>query len=152
MRYVEPLYTRLIFVQGFLIAYAAVTTAATSKGLGRHIEYVETLPNGTQDLIEVALLADIAEALAIMSCTLGKTSFAVTLYRIVVQPWIKGVLWFIIITMNVVNVLAALFVFVQCKDPRHLWNPSIPSECWPTHVFTYFSLFVGCKPTSDPGL
>ena len=47
--------------------------------------------------------------------------------------------------MNLVNLLAAIFVFGQCKDPRHLWNPAIPSECWPTHVFTNFSLFVGGK-------
>ena len=96
-------------------------------------------------LIDVALLCNIAEALAIMSCTLGKTSFAITLMRIVVQRWIVWLLWFIIFTMNVVNILAALFVFLQCKDPRHLWDKSIPSECWPIHVFTNFSLFVGGK-------
>jgi hypothetical protein len=49
----------------------------------------------------------------------------------------------VIVTMNLVNILAALFIFVQCKDPRHLWNTAIPSECWPSNVFTNFSLFVG---------
>lgn len=78
-----------------------------------------------------------------MACTLAKTSFAITLLRIFVQNWLKVVLGFIIVTMNVVNVLAALFVFLQCKDPRHVWNPAIPSKCWPTYVFTDFSLFVG---------
>lgn len=101
---------------------------------------VEQNPN---NLIHVALLCNIGESLAIMACTLGKTSFAVTLLRIIAQRWMQAVLWFVIITMNVLNVLAALFVFVQCKDPRHLWNPTIPSECWPTYVFTNFSLFVG---------
>lgn len=80
-----------------------------------------------------------------MACTLGKTSFAITLLRIVVQRWMVIVLWFVIVTMNIINILAALFVFLQCKDPRHLWNPMIPSECWPSHVFTNFSLFVGGK-------
>ncbi|KAL2850985.1 hypothetical protein BJX68DRAFT_266548 [Aspergillus pseudodeflectus] len=60
-----------------------------------------------------------------MSCALGKTAFAVTLLRIVVERWMKYLLWFIIITMNTVNTLAALFVFVQCKDPRTNWDPSI---------------------------
>ncbi|KAF2768766.1 hypothetical protein EJ03DRAFT_259930, partial [Teratosphaeria nubilosa] len=124
-----------------LIAYAIVCTMASYKGLGRHILYVEQ--TNPQHLIDVALLANIGESLAIMACTLGKTSFAVTLMRIVVQPWIHHLLWFIIITMNLVNVLAAIFVFVQCENPRHLWNPAIPSKCWPTHVFTDFSLFVG---------
>ncbi|KAL2005576.1 hypothetical protein VTN00DRAFT_10069 [Thermoascus crustaceus] len=130
----------VMVAMGCLVAYAAVSTAAANIGLGKHLEVVEQNPN---NLIYVALLCNIGETLAIMACTLGKTSFAVTLLRIIVQRWAQTVLWFVIITMNVVNVLAALFVFVQCKDPRHLWNPAIPSECWPTYVFTNFSLFVG---------
>ena len=102
---------------------------------------------GPQKLVTMALLTYCAQSLAIMACTLGKTSFAVTLLRIVVQPWAKWILWFIIVTMNIVNVLAAIFVFTQCKDPRNLWDKSIPSECWPVDVFTNFSLFVGCKWT-----
>lgn len=98
----------------------------------------------------MALLCDIGEVLAIMACTLGKTSFAVTLLRIVVHRWMIILLWFVIVTMNMVNVLAALFIFVQCKDPRHLWNPKIPSECWPSDVFTNFSLFVGGMPLFSP--
>lgn len=94
-------------------------------------------------VVQVALLCDIGEVLAIMACTLGKTSFAVTLLRIVVHRWMIAVLWFVIVTMNLVNVLAALFTWVQCQDPRHVFNTSIPSECWPADVFTDFALFVG---------
>ena len=101
-----------------------------------------------QNLIDVALLCQIGEALAVMSCTLGKTSFAVTLLRIVVQRWFIWVLWFIIVTMNLVNVLTVFFIFLQCKNPKHLWNPAIPSKCWPPHVFTNYSLFVGGKSQS----
>ncbi|KAJ5747843.1 uncharacterized protein N7511_009539 [Penicillium nucicola] len=123
-----------------LIAYAAVCHVAANLGLGQHLLLVKENPN---NLIEVGLLCNIGETLAIMACALGKTSFAVTLLRIVVHRWMVVLLWFVIITMNVVNTLTALFVFLQCKDPRHLWNPTIPSECWPSHVFTNFSLFVG---------
>ncbi|KAJ5712796.1 hypothetical protein N7493_009264 [Penicillium malachiteum] len=117
----------IIIATGFLIAYAAVCQAATNVGLGRHLTFVEENPD---NLISVALLCDIGEALAILACTLGKTSFAVTLLRIVVKRWMIIVLWFVIVTMNLVNVLTALFVFVQCKDPRHLWNPAIPSKSY----------------------
>ncbi|OOQ86296.1 hypothetical protein PEBR_22866 [Penicillium brasilianum] len=130
----------IIVATACLIAYTAVCHAASTIGLGRHLAFVAETPS---HVIDVALLCDIGEALAIMACTLGKTSFAVTLLRIVVHRWMIYVLWFVIVTMNVVNVLAALFIFVQCKDPRHLWNPAIPSECWPSDVFTNFSLFVG---------
>ncbi|KAJ5790453.1 uncharacterized protein N7518_007464 [Penicillium psychrosexuale] len=125
---------------GCLIGYAAVSHVAANLGLGQHLEIVQKNPD---NLIQVALLCNIGESLAIIACTLGKTSFAVTLLRIVVRRWMVILLWFVIVTMNIVNILAALFVFLQCKDPRHLWNPMIPSECWPSHIFTHFSLFVG---------
>ncbi|KAF3401588.1 hypothetical protein F1880_010034 [Penicillium rolfsii] len=131
----------IIVATGCLIAYAAVCHVAAEKGLGRHLTVI--VAENPHNVIDVALLCDIGEALAIMACTLGKTSFAVTLLRIVVHKWMIIVLWFVIVTMNLVNVLAALFIFVQCKDPRHLWNPAIPSKCWPADVFTHFSLFVG---------
>ncbi|KAL4788211.1 hypothetical protein BJX76DRAFT_316655 [Aspergillus varians] len=123
-----------------LIGYAAVCHAAADVGLGRHLQYVLQDP---PSLVAVGRYSSISQCLAIMACTLGKTSFAVTLLRIVFVRWMSWVLWFIIITMNIVTILAALFVFVQCKDPRTNWDKSIVSECWPTYVFTNYSLFVG---------
>lgn len=67
-----------------------------------------------------------------------------------VQDLLVVLLWPVIFAMNLVNILAALFVFVQSKDPRHLWNPAIPSERWPDYVFTNFSLFVGGKLSALP--
>ncbi|KAI9931517.1 hypothetical protein ASPWEDRAFT_25609 [Aspergillus wentii DTO 134E9] len=130
----------VVIATGLLIAYAAVCHAAADAGLGRHIAYVAQNP---KNVTQVALLCDIGESLAIMACSLGKTSFAVTLLRIVVKRWMVALLLFIIITMNIVTILAALFVFVQCEDPRHLWDPSTPSKCWPTDVWTNYALFVG---------
>ncbi|PSR82639.1 hypothetical protein BD289DRAFT_392043 [Coniella lustricola] len=122
-----------------LIAYACVLLAAADRGLGRHMEYIEEYG----DLSDVSLFSQIAQSLAIIACTLGKTSFAITLMRIFVQAWALRILWFIIITMNLANFLCAIFVFVQCRDPRALWNFDIISTCWPTYVFTNYSLFVG---------
>ncbi|KAL4908114.1 hypothetical protein BDW74DRAFT_97192 [Aspergillus multicolor] len=123
-----------------LIGYAAVCHVAADIGLGRHIQYVSQNP---QNLVSVARYSSISQTLAIMACALGKTSFAVTLLRIVIDRWMMWLLWFIIITMNIANLLAAIFVFVQCKDPRSNWDPSIVSQCWPDYVFTNYSLFVG---------
>ena len=125
----------------FLVAYAGVCSAAGGFGLGRHLEYI--IAEDPENLTKAALLADIGEVFAIMACTLSKTSFAITLLRLVYLPWMKVILWFIIVTMNTANFLTVIFIFAQCKDPRHLWDPDIPSECWPTYVFTNYSLFVG---------
>ncbi|KAL4962845.1 uncharacterized protein BDV14DRAFT_191333 [Aspergillus stella-maris] len=125
---------------GCLIGYAAVCHASADIGLGRHIQWVAQDP---QKLIDVARYSSISQTLAIMACALGKTSFAVTLLRIVFERWMIAILWFVIITMNIANFLAALFVFVQCEDPRTNWDNSIVSKCWPDYVFTNYSLFVG---------
>lgn len=61
------------------IAYATVCHVTSTFGLGKHLIAVEQHPS---NLIEVALLCDISEILAIMAYRLGKTSFAVTFLRI----------------------------------------------------------------------
>uniref|UniRef100_A0A1Y1M768 Rhodopsin domain-containing protein n=2 Tax=Photinus pyralis TaxID=7054 RepID=A0A1Y1M768_PHOPY len=123
-----------------LIAYAAVLTVAADKGLGRHLEYVAQNP---EDAMDVALLSFVSQPLVIMSCAFGKTSFALTLIRVAAQHWVMVLLWFIIISMNILHMLISIFVFARCEDPRHLWNPSIPSNCWSAKAFDDLSLFIG---------
>ncbi|OAQ65979.1 hypothetical protein VFPPC_14271 [Pochonia chlamydosporia 170] len=123
-----------------LIAYAAVLTVAADKGLGRHLEYVAQNP---KNVLDVALLSFVSQPLVIMSCAFGKTSFALTLIRVAAQRWVIVVLWFMIISMNVLHILISIFVFTRCDDPRHLWNPTIPSKCWSAEVFDNLSLFIG---------
>ncbi|KAG5984369.1 hypothetical protein E4U55_005044 [Claviceps digitariae] len=123
-----------------LIAYAAVLTVAADKGLGRHLAYVIQNP---QNVIDVALLSFVSQPLVVMSCAFGKTSFALTLLRVAAQRWAIVLLWFIMISMNVLHIIISFFVFLRCEDPRHLWNPSIPSECWSATLFDDISLFIG---------
>lgn len=141
---INPSATRLRCprVQIVLIAYAVVLIVAADKGLGRHIQYIVAHGN----LRHVSLLAEIAQTLAILACTLGKSAFAITLMRIFLhsRPWAIWTLWFVIVSMNLVNFLCAIFVFFQCQDPRALWDTGVLSVCWPAYVFTDFSLFVGC--------
>lgn len=127
--------------QLLLIAYSAVLTAAADRGLGRHMEYVLQDP---QRLIDVGLLSFVSQPLVVMSCAFGKTSFALSLLRVAIQRWAIVLLWFIIISMNVLHIVISFFVFLRCEDPRHLWNPAIPSKCWPASIFDNISYFIGC--------
>lgn len=120
-----------------------MTSSATKRGLGRHIEYVES--QNPDFVNNIASSWDIGATFFIITCALGKTSFAITLLRIVVVRWMKILLWFLIITNNIVNILTVLFIFVQCNDIRHIWNPEIPSTCWPAQIFPEFVVFVGGK-------
>ncbi|KAG6054570.1 hypothetical protein E4U17_003674 [Claviceps sp. LM77 group G4] len=123
-----------------LIAYSAVLTAAADRGLGRHMEYVLQDP---QRSIDVGLLSFVSQPLVVMSCAFGKTSFALSLIRVAIQRWAIVLLWFIIISMNVLHIVISFFVFLRCEDPRHLWNPAIPSKCWPASMFDNISYFIG---------
>ncbi|KHN98468.1 uncharacterized protein MAM_03592 [Metarhizium album ARSEF 1941] len=123
-----------------LIAYAAVLNVAADKGLGRHLEYIMRNP---QNAMDVAMLSFVSQPLVIVSCAFGKTSFALTLIRVAVQRWVIVLLWFMIVSMNILHVLISIFVFLRCEDPRHLWNPTIPSKCWSAAAFDDLSLFIG---------
>ncbi|KAJ5095263.1 hypothetical protein N7532_007554, partial [Penicillium argentinense] len=97
---------------GCLVAYAAVCHVASKPRLGRQLAVVAQHPD---NLNQVALLCDTGKVLVILAFTLGKTSFAVTMLRFVVHRWMVVLLWFVIVTMNVVNVLAVLFVLSRAK-------------------------------------
>ncbi|KAJ5325953.1 uncharacterized protein N7506_009055 [Penicillium brevicompactum] len=67
---------------GCLVAYAAVCHVAADLGLGQHLVVVQEHPD---NLIQVALLCNIGESLAIMACTLaysGAQDFVLALL-----PW-----------------------------------------------------------------
>ncbi|KAL2211772.1 hypothetical protein CC79DRAFT_1393048 [Sarocladium strictum] len=123
-----------------LLAYAIIIETAVSNGLGRHIEFV--LLNPKKALL-VGLLGQISQPLVIMSCAVGKTSFAITLMRVAAQRWIHVTLWFIIWSMNILHVMVSVFVFARCEDPRTTWDPSVVSECWSHERYLTITLFIG---------
>ncbi|KAL4972829.1 hypothetical protein BDW66DRAFT_169185 [Aspergillus desertorum] len=101
--------------------------AAADIRLGRHIQYISRSP---QNLMRGTIQQHQSDV-AILACALDKTSFAVLLLRILIDQVDGLASLVIIIKMNIVNLLAARFVFINCKDPRANWDPSITSKCWP---------------------
>jgi len=109
--------------------------------IGKHIETIEN-----QSIVPPALkLIYISFIIIIIGCVLSKTSFAITLLRIVTRPWMKILLWFIIITMNAVMWLCAVCYLAQCKPAAALWTPKLmgTAKCWPTIVFESIALTAG---------
>ncbi|KAI0014619.1 hypothetical protein F4780DRAFT_200722 [Xylariomycetidae sp. FL0641] len=116
---------------------------AADLGLGRHIEFLEAKPDGATRLVHMVLAITVGQTFAIMGNCLAKTSFAVTLLRINSYPYLTWFLWFLIITMNIANILASILLYAQCEDPRSVWNPAIVSVCWDPKTYTNYVLFVG---------
>jgi hypothetical protein len=102
--------------------------------MGRHTDVV-LATESPQHYTSVKMLDTAAQPLVLIACSLGKAAFAVTLLRLGVKRWIRVVLWFIIVSINVVHVLLSLFMFVRCRDPRAIWMQDVESVCWDRRTF-----------------
>lgn len=120
--------------------YTAVITKGRDYGIGRHYWTLE------QDrLIKAYLYIYIGQVIIIEGCSLSKTAFAFTLLRIVTKKSEKVLIWYIILSLNIVMLLCGVFEFVQCKNPAYGWDKSIKTQCWPLSTFVNYTIFAGCK-------
>jgi len=78
----------------------------------------------------MGLTSTVAGTFSILAAVLSKTSFAITLLRIL-NGWMKGFVWFIIISVNIAMGLSALFGWVQCSPVAKVWQIDLPGSCWP---------------------
>lgn len=134
-----PRYQPVAYFEKVVFAgYTSVITASIFTGLGQHYDALtESQYKLTMQLISAG------QILAIFSCVWSRTSFAVTLLHVVVGRNERMILLFMIISINIAMTLDAIFYFVQCEHPAHLWDPSISSKCWEVSVFTSYSIFAG---------
>ncbi|KAJ6113368.1 hypothetical protein N7523_006685 [Penicillium sp. IBT 18751x] len=125
-----------------LFVYTALITKAVQMGvIGRHVFAIEN-----EEIVPPALkLVYISFVIIIIGCVLSKTSFAITLLRIVTRTWMKVLLWAIIITMNAIMWLCAICYLAQCRPASALWNTKLmaTAKCWPTSVFETIALTAG---------
>ncbi|KAK3938425.1 putative integral membrane protein [Diplogelasinospora grovesii] len=120
-----------------LLASCASTTANIRLGFGLH---TWTVPQ--ENFLTMGILSNTSGFMSVLALTLSKTSFAVTLLRLS-DGWTRWLVWFIIIVLNVTQILAALFFWVYCDPPEKTWNPTIPGKCWPMSVTINYSVVVG---------
>lgn len=92
------------------------------------------------DLLKVI---NVAGTFSLTAAIWSKTSFALTLLRLT-QGWLKMVVWFIIISMNIAMGLSALFIWVQCTPIEKSWNFFAEGTCWPPEVLVHYNIFSAC--------
>ncbi|KAJ9193981.1 hypothetical protein DTO164E3_7569 [Paecilomyces variotii] len=122
-----------------LLIYTTLITAAVKNGLGKHIQ---DIPSSTE-LTTALKLTYIGEFLAILACVLSKTSFALSLLRVVVDRWQVVLLWFIIFSMNSLMWLTAILTLAQCQPSAKLWDFQIKAKCWDPSIVTNFAIVSG---------
>lgn len=127
-----------------LLLSSSIISATVAKGFGKHVHNIEPA-----EIATIMKLFNIGVVFAITAASLSKTSWAVTLLRIE-RGWVRILLWFIIVSMNVLMGLTALFHYVQCSPVARSWDNTLPGTCWPPDVLTDFAIASGGKTLTIP--
>lgn len=110
-----------------------------SIGGARHVFYLS--PEQTMEAVKWSW---ISQPWAIFLFATGKASVAILILRFMSRNtvWRRALLYFIIVTIFIINSLGCIFTFVQCDPPRALWNPTIKANCWDPSVQQNYNYFL----------
>ena len=122
------------------VIYTVIMTLAALSGFGAP----KTTVLSPEQSIQVAKLILISECLILSIFSIGKSSVAIFQLRIVIIPWQRYLLWFIIISVNLFYYILIPWDLLQCSPTAHLWDPSIPAKCHYKAIVPY-SVFLGGK-------
>ncbi|KAK8024520.1 hypothetical protein PG993_012586 [Apiospora rasikravindrae] len=112
-------------LQFALIVCVAINTYITSLGMGRHYSTISH-----DNKVAIGRDTIIVAAFAILSSCLSKTSFAVTLYRLFSNKWMRFFLLFVVITVNLFLHSVWITGFLKCRPIEKVWDPSVEGVCW----------------------
>ncbi|KAK4443775.1 hypothetical protein QBC34DRAFT_199162 [Podospora aff. communis PSN243] len=118
-----------------LVGSIILVTMSVSLGLGKHSYLVPPQNFGTMGLI-----GNLTGTFSILAATWSKTSFALTLLRLM-QGRMQYFLWFIIVTINIFMGLNAVFMWVRCAPVQKTWNPFAYGTCWDPQVYPNYGMF-----------
>ncbi|KAL6713802.1 hypothetical protein ACLMJK_008294 [Lecanora helva] len=127
-------------------------TVAVHNGLGQH-RWALQPDNATQ----AVKYSWIAQAFSIFTFAFSKISVALFLLLRVVGAarsfWHKAFLYFMSISLLLVNIVVVTLVFTQCRPVQKLFDPSHEGHCWDSHITTAYAQFGGAwSAMTDLGL
>lgn len=93
------------------------------------------------------LLTNLAGTFSILAACWSKTSFAITVLRIS-SGWVKILVWFIIITVNLALGVAVAITWAQCTPFVKIWQPRVEGHCWPKSVQIQYNNFTAGESSS----
>ena len=121
--------------QFMLVGSIALVTVSVSKGLGKHVYMVPV-----ENMPSLGVIGNLTGTFSILAATWSKTSFALTLLRLM-QGKLRVLLWLIIITINVLMSLNAVFMWIRCTPVEKTWNPFAPGTCWDSQIYPIYGMF-----------
>ncbi|OBT77257.1 hypothetical protein VF21_04112 [Pseudogymnoascus sp. 05NY08] len=130
----------MVAAQIFGIAGSIIVTIGVQHGLGQHVWY---LPPAR--VPKVIIFDYVTQALGLSASCLGRVAFTIYLLQLLGSSRTQRVmLWILITTQVVTNVVSILIMFLQC--PGHgsaIWDRPNQTKCWGVHVQAYFGFFQG---------
>ncbi|KAJ4313845.1 hypothetical protein N0V84_009200 [Fusarium piperis] len=126
----------LIISWASLAIAVSINTYLVSLGFGRHMWTISD-----EDKKTINLFTILVATFGILATTLSKTSFAVTLYRIATNHWMKYFLIFIIVTINISMNLIWIFGLAKCTPLEKVWDSSVKGTCWDRKKLLKYQLF-----------
>ncbi|KAK4459908.1 hypothetical protein QBC42DRAFT_112104 [Cladorrhinum samala] len=128
----------IIIAWVLLLLSCCATSVNVRHGFGLHQEQVPF-----DNLSVFGIISNISGFSSILSVAFSKTSFALTLLRLVTDRWMRWFIYGLVFVLNVTHYLSAIFFWVSCDPPAKTWNPTLDGECWPVSVTVNYSIFVG---------
>ncbi|KAL7906744.1 hypothetical protein GGI35DRAFT_93177 [Trichoderma velutinum] len=102
----------LLFAWLLFVTFIVLSIYATQFGLGKHYEDADLLK-----LPRLLYLLPIGQFFAVISVAVSKSSFILTLLKLVTLTWQKAALWFMLVTINGSMFSIAVVQFFQCSVP-----------------------------------
>ncbi|KAK3372343.1 putative integral membrane protein [Podospora didyma] len=121
----------------FLTASCCCTTANIRLGFGLHIYEVPL-----ENMATLGLISNISGFTSVIAVDLSKTSFAITLLRLT-DGKLRWLVWFIIVVLNLTQMMSAVFFWASCDPPAKIWNPMLEGTCWPASFSIISGLVAG---------
>ncbi|KAK2012164.1 hypothetical protein LZ32DRAFT_510230, partial [Colletotrichum eremochloae] len=114
----------------------SINSYAVSLGFGRHVSTISH-----QNKRKINLFAILVATFSILAITLSKASFALMLYRLIINKWLKYLLVFIIVSVNLLMNLVWMLAFAKCTPLAKVFDPSVPGKCWDMRLLLRFEIF-----------
>ncbi|KAL2126602.1 hypothetical protein VTI74DRAFT_562 [Chaetomium olivicolor] len=127
-----------------LAVSAATTSVCVSLDYGKNLYDMRP-----ENLPKMPFVAVFAGFFSVLAAAWSKTSFALTLLRLV-QGWMKAFIWVIIITMNLILGTAMLFMWIKCFPFAKIWDDRIEGHCVdPKKIVTLYQWSAGWSGACD---
>lgn len=118
-----------------LVSTAVLAEGIRNYGVGLHYSDMDPAKMPTQ-----ALISYIAGFATILGTIWSKTSFSITLLRISTGR-LRYLVWFIIISVNLVLGVSATIHWAQCWPLKKLWNYDMEGRCLPRETVQSYQVF-----------